>query len=424
MTTIKENLMDFNYWWKEEFKIEFNYREIYDKIQKFLSLPQIIAFTGLRRVGKTTLMLKVVEDLINSGFNPRNIIYFTFDEFKDVEIKEVINVYEDLMDKNIREGKYLLLFDEIQKLNDWENQLKVVYDIYDIYGKNVKILISGSESLFIKKRSKESLSGRIFEFKLETLTFKEFLLFKKINFEPINLYEKELIKHFNEYILTQGFPELVEIKDKEIIKKYIKESIVEKIIYRDIPALFKIKDITILESLLNILMEAPGQLIELSKLGKDLNISRQTVANYLKYLEDSFLLRKLYNFSKSPRKVERKLKKYYPTIVSPHLLFKDDDLSRSMMFEWLMVNQLNAEFFWRDPYKNEVDIIIDNKQIIPLEIKYGKVDVKGLLVFLKRYELDKGFIISNNQEDKLQINGKTINIIPGYKFLLEYNDQK
>ncbi len=82
-------------------------------------------------------------------------------------------------------------------------------------------------------------------------------------------------------------------------------------------------------------MEEPGQLIGLSDLAKELKISRQTLSN-----------------------VERKLKKYYPTIVSVDLLFREDELSKSKVFEWFLVNQLKAEFFWRDPYKNEVELIL------------------------------------------------------------------
>ncbi len=93
-----------------------------------------------------------------------------------------------------------------------------------------------------------------------------------------------------------------------MIKKYIGESLVEKVIYRDIAGLFKIKDISLIESLLNIFLEEPGQLIELSELSNDLKISRQTLSNYLSYIEESFLIKKLYNYSKNRRKIERKLK--------------------------------------------------------------------------------------------------------------------
>jgi hypothetical protein len=417
MTQIKDALQDFNPWWKEEFKIEFKEREIYKKIQKFLPLPQIIAFTGLRRVGKTTLMLKIIEDTIKKGFNSGNIIYFSFDEFKEIEIRKVMDEYEELMEKSLKKEKYLLLLDEIQKLNNWEEHLK---RIYDLFKDNVKIIISGSESLFLKRKSKETLAGRIFEFKIEPLSFKEFLYFKNIEFKSVELYKKELISLFKEFTLTLGFPELVEIKEKEIIKKYIKEGIIEKIIYRDIPALFKIKEISLLESLLNIFLENPGQLVDISELAKKLKISRQTLSSYLSYLEEAFLIRKLYNFSKSRRKVERKLRKYYPTIISTDILFKEDILSKSKVFEWLIVNQLNAEFFWRDPYKNEVDIVMVNEKLMPVEIKYGKIDdLKGILAFMRKFKVDEGFIISFDLEKKQNINNKIISVIPAFKFLLK-----
>lgn len=109
--------------------------------------------------------------------------------------------------------------------------------------------------------------------------------------------------------------------------------------------MFKIKDIGVLESLLEIIMEEPGQLIQLTDLSKELKVSRQTLSNYFFYLEESFLIRKLYNFSRNKRKPERKLKKYYPSILLD-LNFKDDDISKSKAFEWLVVTRLNAEFFW------------------------------------------------------------------------------
>lgn len=415
MAEIKEALKDFNPWWQNGFKLEFKEREIYTEIQKFLDLKQIVSFTGLRRVGKTTLMLKIIEDSIKKGFNPRNIIYFSFDEFKEIEIREVMAVYEDVIEKNLRNEKYFLLLDEIQKLSNWEDQLKVIYDTF----KNIKIIISGSESLFIKRKSKETLAGRIFEFKIEPLSFKEFLIFKGVGFKPVGLYEKELCKLFDEFTLSLGFPELVGVKEKNIIKKYIKEGIVEKIIYRDLTNLFKIRDVSVIENLLNVFMEEPGQIVELSDLASDLKISRQTLSDYLSYLEDSFLIRKLYNFSKNRRKIERKLKKYYPVIVSPEILFKEDDFSKSKVFEWMMVNQLKAEFFWRDPYKNEVDIIQAGEKLTPIEIKHGKIDFKGLEVFMKKFKVNAGYVVSRDKEATKKLNGNIISVIPAFRFLLK-----
>lgn len=420
MAKIRDVLKLSNPWWTENFKVEFKEREIYKEIQKVMSLPQIIALTGLRRVGKTTLMFKLAEDRIRTGFDPKNIIYFSFDEFREIEIRDVMNAYEELVEKDFKEGKYLLLLDEIQKLGNWDDQLKRTYDLF---GKNIKIIVSGSESLLIRKKSKETLAGRMFDFKVEPLSFKEFLRFKGTNFEPVGLYEKELFQQFKEFCVTLGFPELVGIREKDVIKKYAVESIVERVLYRDMPRLFKIRDISVIESLLDMFMEEPGQLVEISSLAKELKISRQTLSNYLTYLEESFLIRKLYNFSRSRRKVERKLKKYYPTVISVDVLFNEDDLSKSKVLEWLVVNQLKAEFFWRDPYKNEVDVVLPNKKLTPVEIKYGKISFEGLLAFMNKFKVSQGYVISLSQEREQEIAEKKISVLPAYKFLLRWFSQ-
>jgi predicted AAA+ superfamily ATPase len=420
LAKIRDVLKLSNPWWTENFKVEFKEREIYKEIQKFMSLPQIIALTGLRRVGKTTLMFKLAEDRIRTGVDPKNIIYFSFDEFREIEIRDVMNAYEELVEKDFKEGKYLLLLDEIQKLGNWDDQLKRTYDLF---GKNIKIIVSGSESLLIRKKSKDTLAGRMFDFKVEPLSFKEFLRFKGTNFEPVGLYEKELFQQFKEFCVTLGFPELVGIREKDVIKKYAIESIVERVLYRDMPRLFKIRDISVIESLLDMFMEEPGQLVEISSLAKELKISRQTLSNYLTYLEESFLIRKLYNFSRSRRKVERKLKKYYPTVISVDVLFNEDDLSKSKVLEWLVVNQLKAEFFWRDPYKNEVDVVLPNKKLTPAEIKYGKISFEGLLAFMNKFKVSQGYVISLSQEREQEIAEKKISVLPAYKFLLRWFSQ-
>lgn len=415
MTKISEALEDFNPWWKGKFSLQYKDREVYGEMQKFMKMPQIMALTGLRRVGKTTLMLKIAEDFLNNGADPRSILYFSFDEFDDIEIRVMLREYEELAEKKLEEGRYLVLLDEVQKLKNWENQLKTVYDVF---GKNAKIFISGSESLFIKKKSKETLAGRIFEFKVEQLSFKEFLSFKGIESKPVGLHRRELLAMLAEFSLTMGLPELVGIKDKEIIKKYVREGLIEKIIYRDIPKMFRIKDVSVLQTLLNIFIEEPGQLVDVSGLAKDMKISRQTLANYLNYLEQAFLLRKLYNFSRNRKKTERKLKKFYPALVSVDLLFREDDVSKSKVFEWLLINQLKGEFFWRDQYKNEVDLVLADKNPVPVEIKYGKIDVAGMLAFMRKFKTSHGYILSKNIEENRKIGDRTVSIVPAFKFLL------
>ena len=165
-------------------------------------------------------------------------------------------------------------------------------------------------------------------------------------------------------------------------------------------------------------MEEPGQLVELSELAGELKVSRQTVSSYLSYLEQSFLVRKLYNYSTGRRKVERKLKRYYPTIISVDLLFREDDLSKSRVFEWAVISQMGAEFFWRDPYKNEVDAVLTNRKAVPVEIKYGKIDLAGLKAFMRRFNVRRGYVVSPDKEATQKVNGGSVRVVPAYKYLL------
>lgn len=413
---IKKALFESNSWWRKKLEINYKDREIYLKLRKYLEAKQIIAITGLRRVGKTTIMLKIVKEKIDSGFAPDNIIYFSFDNFRDLNLSELIEVYSKEYEKNIGEAKYLFLFDEIQKVTNWEEQIKRLYDLHV----NFKIIISGSESLFIRKKSKESLAGRMFEFKIESLSFKEFLLFKGLNTKPMGLYEKELLIAFEEFMFSGGFPELVGITDKDFIKNYIRETVVEKVLFRDIPLIFPIRDVSILESIFKIISGNPGQIIEINKLASEIGLSRRVVSLYIGYLENSFLIKKIFNFSRNQRKTAKKLKKYYSTIPALGFIYGNDDV-KPKIFENTIVLQIGANFFWRDAYKNEVDIVLNEKKIIPIEVKYGETkNINGLLKFMEFFNVKEGFVISRDEEKEQKIDDKKISIIPAWKWFLKF----
>lgn len=414
MANISEALVELNPWWKGPFEPDYKERELYAQLEKYLRLRQVIALTGLRRVGKTTLLYKIVGDAIRAGFDPRSVLYFSFDEFRQVHLRDVLKAYEALLGRNLPQGKYLVLFDEVQKVEGWPDQLKALYDAHA----NVKFVVSGSESLFIRRKSRETLAGRLFEFQVEPLTLREYLAFKGVAHTPTVLHEQEIVRTFEEYVRTQGFPELVGVRDAEIIRKYLRESIVEKIVYRDLPTLVSIRDPVLLESLLNILMEEPGQLVQINELAQELGIARKTLSNYLSYLEQAFLVRKLYNYSTGRRKVERKLRKYYPTVVSVALLFRDDDASRGRALEWVVVNQMRAEYFWRDPYQNEVDVVVAGKKPVPVEIKSGRVNTAGLEAFVRKFKVDRGLVVTRDTEGSRRVGGATITLVPVHRHLL------
>ncbi|MBU0896111.1 MAG: ATP-binding protein [Candidatus Omnitrophica bacterium] len=402
-----------NPWWKKgNFQLEnYSCRLILLEIEKFFSFKQIIALVGLRRTGKTTLILKIIEFFLQT-LKPQQILYFSFDDFSQLEIEELISVYREIFPElNLKEGKFLFCFDEVQKLQNWQEKFKRLYDTYP----NIKIIISGSESLFLRKKIKETLAGRIFEFKVLPLNFKEYIYFTKNEsiLSNTQLYKEEILKLYKEFLKTNGFPELAGIKDTMIIHKYLKESVIDKIIFQDIPQLFKVKNVDILAEILDIIIFSPGQLMDITRLAKELSLSRQVVSLYLDYLEKSFLIKKLYNFSKNLRKQKRSLKKYYPAIIFPSIV--EDNFP--LCFENSLVWQLDAQFFYRNAYKNEIDIILvgKNKKIIPIEIKTGRIELASINYFMKKYRPAEIIIITLDKEEKQ----KQIKIIPFYKYLLK-----
>jgi predicted AAA+ superfamily ATPase len=226
-------------------------RKLFFELEKYLSDRQIISIVGLRRTGKTILLKQLIKNLIeDKKVNSKNIFFISFDEAL-ITSKLTLKLYLDAYLKNIFNGesneiKYIFI-DEIQYVEKWQHILKRYYD----NELNIKFVISGSSSLFLKKKTTESLAGRIYEFKLLPLSFEEFLELAGSRKSLLDSYRKfavsagdmklphdqnsyeiflanygdELLKLFEKYLLYYQFPEMVGQEDKDKIKKYISESI-------------------------------------------------------------------------------------------------------------------------------------------------------------------------------------------------------
>ncbi|EQD57937.1 AAA family ATPase, partial [mine drainage metagenome] len=152
---------------------------------------------------------------------------------KRYELEDVLDSYQRHILHNTFENvsdKVFVFLDEIQKIDDWENKVKVVYDLYP----KVKFILSGSASIALRKAAKESLAGRIFDFVLDPLSFAEFLEMRGMNILKIKenpkLWQSSLLPLFDRYIKYGAFPELVNIDDEEVARKYISEDVIEKIV--------------------------------------------------------------------------------------------------------------------------------------------------------------------------------------------------
>src|SRR3989338_3853573 len=176
--------------------------------------------------------------------------------------------------------------------------------------------------------------------------------------ENVLLWKDELRAELNNYFL-RPFPETVNADD-ELAKKYIKEGVIEKVIFKDLTQLFEIHDIELIEKIVHILANNPGMIVNLEDLSKDLGRSRQLISNYLYYLCCCFVVSSLKNYRGSLKVSSRKLKKYYLSHPAFALALDSPDLGK--IVENLVMFAVKTDYYWRDLNK-EVDFIVINKKI-------------------------------------------------------------
>ena len=416
-----EDFERFNPWWKTgavrpEWLKEYK-RHAYFEVEKYTEKRQILLIWGLRRMGKTTVLYQVISDILKKT-DKKQVFYFSFDEIA-FDLKDVLEGYQKLiLNKPFEEAKervYIFL-DEIQKVHDWENKLKAYYDIYP----NVKFFISGSASVALRKRSKESLAGRILDFFIKPLSFGEFLEMNgkdlaKIKESP-DLWKRDVLPLFYRYIKHGMFPELVAEEDEEFARKYILNNVIDRIIYKDLPEEFGIKDVELLKTLVYVLGKNPGAITNYKSIAKNLGRDQRTIANYFEYLEFGLLIKFVFNYRGSPMASARKLKKTY--FSTPNIIFAfNPEVNRVLpiMLENLIACETGANFFYRNGF--EVDFIIpENCKLDAIEVKKTEKDINQIKKFREKFagKARNAVIVDMEKERKTD----NVATIPAWKFLL------
>ena len=429
----KRILMKQNPQWQDEPFKSFEFRrDLFEPVYNYLQYPQIIAVVGLRRVGKTVLLKQIIKEL-SATVQRMNIGYISFDDmdFQKYETAdELINYFLTFSDGG--EMRFLFL-DEIQKVPHWPDLLKTLYDTEG----NLKIVVSGSSSLEMK-HYRETLAGRIITMFMPIFTFKEFVRYFGMrssiarkgmmrDYELNFLGDKERYSLlFEQYLIKGAFPELLEVDDEDFIKRYIKESVIEKVV-ADVSRSVRPKREDMVYELLRIFSKNTARLFDISNIASSLGINRNTTANYIRALENSFLIKIDYNHTKSTMKQARSSKKAHIAHSSipialfdyPFEIMGIDGSDRGFLVESTIANSLDDTTFWRTSQKHEVDIVVQNS---PVEVKYRKQitknDLKGILKFMEKFKVGEGMVITKDIFKEESIRGKRIIYIPAWLFLL------
>jgi len=199
----------------------------------------------------------------------------------------------------------------------------------------------------------------------------------------------------------------------------VKELIIDKIIYMDIPSVFEIDEPELLQRLLSIVSASPGMSLDYESLASDLQRNRKTISNYLFYLEKSFLIKKLYNFSKNLLTSEKKKKKFYPAMTALSNLFNAE---KGKVIETVVLQNSDFKFFYRQGNK-EIDFI-KAKPLTPIETKSKNMkDAKiNILDFMNKFKTKSGIIITEDKEEEIEEEWfnirKKICYIPLWKWLI------
>lgn len=414
------DLRDFNPWWKTGRVPAYavgRKRKVFYETLPYLETRQVLLITGLRRVGKTILMHQLIEGLLHQGVDRYHVLYFSFDEVRqesDVVLREFAI---EILRKDLRDDHLFLFFDEIQKLKDWEAKIKVLYDLHP----RMKIILSGSAQITMWRGSRESLAGRFFDVRVEPLGFEEYLEFKEIEIDKDRekIFEMEIRSHFSDYLRCGGFVETLDFNEP-MLRKYIRESLLERVVFVDIPQSFGINSPELLFRLLEIGASRPGLYLDYKNLAGDLGVDQRTMANYVACLETALLCQKLYNFSPNLLTSEKKTKRLYLSNTAfTWALGNQTDLSLQM--EQYFVNRLHGRFFWRDPQQREVDLIVtEGSANLPIEIKIRRKivqrDLQGLFKFMEKFKLTAGILVTLDTEATYERDGKRITALPYWRY--------
>jgi predicted AAA+ superfamily ATPase len=379
-------------------------RQIHKLVKEHLKTRRISVITGMRRTGKTTIVKRVLEDI-----NSSNKVYLdlqnveTRDFFKERNFDNILLSLENRFNINFKEKAYIAI-DEIQLVPELPGIIKYLYDTYDI-----KFIITGSSSYYMKNLFTESLAGRKQIFELYPLTFGEFLDFKSVYHKDENLsdctfnnHEYEgFKKYYEEYLEYGGFPEVV-LEESNEAKKNLLVDILSSYINIDVESMSDFRKKEDYYSIVKVLAERVGSKIDYSKISTIIGISRQTLNEYMSFFEDTYLIKRIPVWTNNKDREIVKAKKLY--FIDNGLLNILSDLSSGSKFENAIFNQLRhlgeiRYFSLKNGKEIDFIITINMKETIALEVKETPIEAdNGNLEYLAGLAGVKNYrLIGRNQ---------------------------
>lgn len=378
---------------------------------------------GLRRAGKSTMLYKIVQDLVATGVDWNQIIYINFEDerlsdFKTSDFNDIIAVQSELSDK---EGWFFL--DELQNIDGWERFARRMADAKH------HVFITGSNAKMLSSEIEKKLGGRYLTQYITPYNFREFLTAHNVDFSSASISStrgKGIIRRlFSDYFYYGGFPESIGLTDK---RGYV-ASIYQKVLLGDIAGRHGIRNISGLRIMMKKIAEAVKDPLSYSKIHNILktigiDISKDTVIDYMRYAQESYLIFAIRNYFSKFIDRETIPKYYYNDNGLLNLFLTDED---SRLLENIVAIKLHnqyEDFYYLKSSDTDIDFFIPETGTA-IQVAYSlkgtayEREIKAIKNGFKSVkEMKKAAIITYEEEKTIDLDGVSINVIPVWKWLL------
>lgn len=373
-------------------------RNIFTQLAKELDTKEIIIITGMRRVGKTTA-LQYIYELIRSNnkaiFDLENPLHRKVFEEENYDV-----IWNNFAQFGLtKDTKAYIFIDEAQNLPEVSRVAKYLYDHFD-----VKFFLTGSSSYYLRNLFPESLAGRKLIFEMFPLTFGEFLHFKGIVRKINKTFKdkahlkneigyKKMIPLYKEYIEFGGFPYVVLEQNRER-KKVLLSELFTSYFEKDAKNLSDFNDMSKLRDLILLLAPRTASRIEINKLANSLSVSRETVYNYLAFLEQTYFITLLPKFSSSIDRQSAGSKKLY--FCDSGIAGLLGQISQGQLFEQSVFQNLRGSHvlcYYSKAGDNEIDFIVDSDYALEAKITASKRDYANLKKRTKAIHIKNQYVV-------------------------------
>jgi predicted AAA+ superfamily ATPase len=395
-----------------------------------IDTKKIISLIGVRRSGKTYILFSLIEKL-RRVIDTQSIIYINFEDDRLYpiglqDLDQLLEGYYELYPKK-RDEKVYLFLDEVQNIEGWERYIRRIDDT-----ENVQIFITGSSSKLLSSEIATSLRGRTITYEIFPFSFKEYLTYKEIE---VNLYSSKSISYiknaFNSYLVDGGFADTFD--ETPDVQKRILKDYLDLIVYKDVVERYTIRNQSLLKHLIKYMFVNMGTLISVNKLYNDYKsqgykIGKDTLLDYIGYLQEAYTLFTTPIFRNSVREEQRNPKKLYAIDNGFKKLFSisiSDDYSK--LYEnvaFLHLRRMSSEVYYFKQ-NQEVDLYVSAEDTYLVNVSYNIKDPKtlqreinALIEGMDYLKLDTSYLVTGQREETLKVDGKVIEVMPMWKWLL------